>query len=288
MHVDREDVFFISAGDSCAAWLYPATADAGAVPIVVMAHGLSGTRRDRLGPFAERFAAAGFAALVFDHRGFGDSGGEPDLFNPAVSSRIGGRRSPSRARCPAIDASRVVDLRLLDGRRQRARGCRGRPGRRSGDQPGPLPRHRAAGAPRLAARHRPDARGGCPRRAPAGDRPAERAGLHQRSGRGGGVEACRRDRRGLALAQPRLLALAARPAIPPGPSRAQAALPLAGLRRRGRPRRQARPGDLRRPPRSARRAAHLPGRRPLRHLRRPRSTRPSSPTSSTSCAATCG
>lgn len=51
-------------------------------PVVVMAHGLSGTRRDRLGPFAERFAEAGFAALVFDHRGFGDSGGEPDLFEP--------------------------------------------------------------------------------------------------------------------------------------------------------------------------------------------------------------
>ena len=51
-------------------------------PAVVMAHGLSGTRRDRLGAFAERFAAAGFSALVFDHRGFGDSGGEPDLFDP--------------------------------------------------------------------------------------------------------------------------------------------------------------------------------------------------------------
>ena len=51
--------------------------------MVVMAHGLSGTRRDRLGVFAERFAAAGLAALVFDHRGFGDSSGEPDLFDPA-------------------------------------------------------------------------------------------------------------------------------------------------------------------------------------------------------------
>jgi alpha-beta hydrolase superfamily lysophospholipase len=37
----------------------------------------------RLGAFAERFAAAGFAALLFDHRGFGDSTGEPDLFHPA-------------------------------------------------------------------------------------------------------------------------------------------------------------------------------------------------------------
>ena len=48
-----------------------------------MAHGLSGTRRDRLGAFADRFAAEGFAALVFDHRGFGDSSGEPDRFEPA-------------------------------------------------------------------------------------------------------------------------------------------------------------------------------------------------------------
>ncbi|HMC50946.1 MAG TPA: alpha/beta fold hydrolase [Solirubrobacterales bacterium] len=64
------------------AWLYPAIGGGEHAPIVVMAHGLSGTRRDRLGPFAERFAAGGFAALVFDHRGFGDSGGEPDLFDP--------------------------------------------------------------------------------------------------------------------------------------------------------------------------------------------------------------
>jgi len=35
-------------------------------PIVVMAHGLTGTRRDRLGAFAERYAGAGSAAPVFD------------------------------------------------------------------------------------------------------------------------------------------------------------------------------------------------------------------------------
>ncbi len=82
MTVNREDVEFQAGADTCAAWLYPASGDAKEAPIVVMAHGLSGTRRDGLGPFAERFAAAGFAALVFDHRGFGDSGGEPDLFQP--------------------------------------------------------------------------------------------------------------------------------------------------------------------------------------------------------------
>jgi alpha-beta hydrolase superfamily lysophospholipase len=73
---------FRSGEDMCAAWLYPAAGDEAAAPIVVMAHGLSGTRRDGLGPFAERFAAAGIAALVFDHRGFGDSAGELDRFEP--------------------------------------------------------------------------------------------------------------------------------------------------------------------------------------------------------------
>lgn len=81
--MDREDLEFRCGGDSCAAWLYPVSGEAPVGPIVVMAHGLSGTRRDGLGPFAERFAAAGIAALLFDHRGFGDSGGEPDLFHPA-------------------------------------------------------------------------------------------------------------------------------------------------------------------------------------------------------------
>src|SRR6188768_4318701 len=80
--MDRGDLTFAAGGDVCAAWLYPAAGEQTAAPAVVMAHGLSGTRRDRLGAFAERFAAAGFAALVFDHRGFGDSSGEPDLFDP--------------------------------------------------------------------------------------------------------------------------------------------------------------------------------------------------------------
>ncbi len=80
--MERVDLGFDCGGERCAAWFYPAPDDAGEAPIVVMAHGLSGTRRDALGPFAERFAAAGVAALLFDHRGFGDSGGEPDLFHP--------------------------------------------------------------------------------------------------------------------------------------------------------------------------------------------------------------
>ena len=42
-----------------------------------MAHGFSAVRDQRLDAYAERFAAAGLAALVFDYRHFGASEGEP-------------------------------------------------------------------------------------------------------------------------------------------------------------------------------------------------------------------
>jgi pimeloyl-ACP methyl ester carboxylesterase len=77
-------------------------------PIVVMAHGLSGTRRDGLGPFAERFAAAGIAALVFDHRGFGDSRGEPDLFSPKRQLEDWHAAIAFARSLPGIDADRVA------------------------------------------------------------------------------------------------------------------------------------------------------------------------------------
>jgi uncharacterized protein len=72
----RHDVAFRSGGDDCAAWLYRPEAGDG-VPCVVLAHGWSGVREQRLDAYAERFAAAGLAALVFDYRHFGASGGEP-------------------------------------------------------------------------------------------------------------------------------------------------------------------------------------------------------------------
>src|SRR4051794_28072423 len=72
----RRDVSFESGGERCAAWLYEPDG-AGPHPIAVLAHGFGGTRKARLWAYAERFAEAGIAALVFDYRHFGDSGGEP-------------------------------------------------------------------------------------------------------------------------------------------------------------------------------------------------------------------
>lgn len=73
----REDLSFDSAGTRCAAWLYRPEGGDGPAPCVVLAHGFSAVRDMRLPAYAERFAAAGMAALVFDYRNFGDSDGEP-------------------------------------------------------------------------------------------------------------------------------------------------------------------------------------------------------------------
>ena len=74
MSLPRKDVEFLSQGTRCRAWHYPtATPQA----CIVMAHGLGGTRDAGLEPYAQRFADAGFAVLLFDYRHFGASDGEP-------------------------------------------------------------------------------------------------------------------------------------------------------------------------------------------------------------------
>ena len=72
----RTDVAFQSSGTECAAWLYRPEGE-GRLPLVVMAHGFSGTRELRLDAYAERFASAGLGVLLFDYRHFGASAGEP-------------------------------------------------------------------------------------------------------------------------------------------------------------------------------------------------------------------
>lgn len=70
------EVRFPSEGQMCAASLYRPLG-VGPFPVIVMAHGLGGTRRMRLPAYAERFVTAGYACLIFDYRHFGESDGEP-------------------------------------------------------------------------------------------------------------------------------------------------------------------------------------------------------------------
>lgn len=76
---DRREVTFTSQGLKCAGWYYaPSGLKAGErSPAIVMAHGYSGVKEMGLDKYAEKFAAAGFAVLVFDYRHLGASEGEP-------------------------------------------------------------------------------------------------------------------------------------------------------------------------------------------------------------------
>ena len=99
-----------------AAWLWHPE---GATGAVVLGHGLSAVHDQRLPAYAERFADAGLAALLFDYRHFGSSGGEPRRCSTSsASSRTGGPRSTTRAGCPGSSGRPV---RLLVRRRPRDR-----------------------------------------------------------------------------------------------------------------------------------------------------------------------
>lgn len=74
----RKDIEFKDGnGITLRGWHYLPDRREGRVPTVVMAHGFSATKEIFLDRYAELFAASGIASLVYDHRNFGASGGEP-------------------------------------------------------------------------------------------------------------------------------------------------------------------------------------------------------------------
>jgi len=108
-----EQVSFPSAGVECDAWLFRATDDslagAGGRPIVVMAHGLGGTKDSGLESFAAGLAAAGLDVFAFDYRGFGASGGTPrQVVSPAGQLADYRAAMAAAAGLPDVDANRLV------------------------------------------------------------------------------------------------------------------------------------------------------------------------------------
>jgi len=65
-----------ASGEMIEGWVYQPEGK-GPHPAVVMAHGIGGIKAGGLAPFAERFREEGFAAIAFDYRNFGGSGGQP-------------------------------------------------------------------------------------------------------------------------------------------------------------------------------------------------------------------
>jgi uncharacterized protein len=76
----RQTLEFSSGQESCAATLFlpkDHAPESTLLPCVVLANTMGATRADGLDAFAEAFALAGFAALTFDYRSFGESSGMP-------------------------------------------------------------------------------------------------------------------------------------------------------------------------------------------------------------------
>ena len=75
--LSRKDVIFQVKGTSISAWLYLPEDLSAPVPCIIMGHGFGGTKDMIMESFALRYREAGFAALAFDYRHFGESEGEP-------------------------------------------------------------------------------------------------------------------------------------------------------------------------------------------------------------------
>lgn len=73
----REDVEFKSEGEVVRGWFYAPQNTGGPAPTVVLAGGWCYVRELVMPAYAEAFAAAGMAALIFDYRNLGGSDGEP-------------------------------------------------------------------------------------------------------------------------------------------------------------------------------------------------------------------
>ena len=57
-------------------------------PVVIMTHGTTATITMAVDHYAEVFCSAGLAVLLYDHRNFGTSGGEPrQEINPWIQAR---------------------------------------------------------------------------------------------------------------------------------------------------------------------------------------------------------
>jgi fermentation-respiration switch protein FrsA (DUF1100 family) len=104
----RRDIAFNAEGTTVRGWLYLPDGARGPVPCVVMAHGFSAVKEMYLDRYAEVFAAAGLAALVYDNRNFGASDGEPrQEIDPWVQVRDYRHAITFVRTLPEIDRERI-------------------------------------------------------------------------------------------------------------------------------------------------------------------------------------
>jgi len=103
----REEIMFKANGVELAGSLLR-PAGSGPHPLIVLSHGFSATMAMGLLDYAECFRAAGLACLVYEHRNFGASGGEPRYEIDPWQQVADMRDALSHARTlPGIDPERI-------------------------------------------------------------------------------------------------------------------------------------------------------------------------------------
>lgn len=113
-----ERVTFTSSGETLVGHLYlPANLAAGArVPAVVLLGPMTFVKEQVPTEYARRLAAHGFAALVFDPRYHGESGGQPRRWeNPLAKAQDVTAALDYLVALPLVDANRVVGLGICQG-----------------------------------------------------------------------------------------------------------------------------------------------------------------------------
>lgn len=104
----RIDVEFDANGTTLRGWLYTPDKGTGPFPAIVMAHGFSALKEMGLDRYAEVFAAAGFACLVYDNRNLGASDGEPRFDIDPVAQMRDYRHAITYAQSrPEVNADRI-------------------------------------------------------------------------------------------------------------------------------------------------------------------------------------
>jgi len=106
--MQKTDIEFDAEGTTLRGWFITPAPDGGPYPTIVMAHGFSGLKEQYLPNFANVFAEAGMAVLLYDQRNFGDSDGEPrQEIDPQRQLRDVRDAITFACTLPQVDAERI-------------------------------------------------------------------------------------------------------------------------------------------------------------------------------------
>lgn len=104
----RTEIGFDAAGTTLRGWLYQPEHVPPPFPCVILTHGFSAVKEMGLDRYAEVFAAAGLASVVYDHRNLGASEGQPrQEIDPVAQMRDYGHAITWAQAQPTIDGDRI-------------------------------------------------------------------------------------------------------------------------------------------------------------------------------------